>query len=98
MDVRRRSNVAFAGRENGPVLMLSQGFGCDQNMWRRVVPELGKQSRLLLFDHVGSGKSDLSAWSADRYPTLDGYADDVLQICHQLDLRRVCSSVTRSAP
>ncbi|MFC6016427.1 alpha/beta fold hydrolase [Plantactinospora solaniradicis] len=89
MDVRRRSNVAFAGRDNGPVLMLSHGFGCDQNMWRRVVPELGEQFRLLLFDHVGSGKSDLSAWNADRYASLDGYADDVLQICHQFDLRRV---------
>jgi sigma-B regulation protein RsbQ len=69
--------------------MLAHGFGCDQNMWRLVVPELQRQSRILLFDQVGTGRSDLSAWNPQRYGSLDGYADDVLQICHELDLREV---------
>jgi sigma-B regulation protein RsbQ len=69
--------------------MLAHGFGCDQNMWRLVVPDLRRQARILLFDQVGAGRSDLSAWNPQRYGSLDGYADDVLQICHELDLRDV---------
>jgi len=69
--------------------MLAHGFGCDQNMWRLVLPDLQRQSRVLLFDHVGAGRSDLSAWNPQRYGSLEGYADDVLRICHELDLRDV---------
>jgi sigma-B regulation protein RsbQ len=74
------NNVLLTGREDGPVVMLAHGFGCDQNMWRLVAPGLAQDFRLVLFDHVGSGRSDLSAWRPERYATLDGYADDVLRI------------------
>lgn len=84
-----RNNVAVTGREDGPVVMLAHGFGCDQNMWRLIVPGLATDFRVVLFDHVGSGRSDLSAWQPERYATLDGYADDVLRICHELELRDV---------
>jgi sigma-B regulation protein RsbQ len=86
VDIRVRNNVMFAGPPTGPVVMLAHGFGCDQNMWRHVVPALAVQHRVVLFDHVGSGRSDPSAWQADRYASLAGYADDVLQICRELDL------------
>ncbi|GIM82188.1 alpha/beta fold hydrolase [Winogradskya consettensis] len=89
MDVRVRSNITFTGRDDGPVVMLAHGFGCDQNMWRQITARLGEQSRVLLFDHVGAGRSDPSAWDPDRYATLDGYAQDVLEICRDLDLRDV---------
>jgi sigma-B regulation protein RsbQ len=89
MDVRVRSNITLTGRDHGPVVMLSHGFGCDQNMWRQVTAKLGEQSRLLLFDHVGAGRSDLTAWDPARYASLDGYARDVLEICRDLDLRDV---------
>jgi sigma-B regulation protein RsbQ len=89
MDVRARNNVTFTGREHGPVVMLAHGFGCDQNMWRHVTDPLGEQSRVLLFDQVGAGHSDLAAWDPDRYATLDGYARDVLEICRDLDLHDV---------
>ncbi|MET7644196.1 alpha/beta hydrolase [Streptomyces sp. NPDC005426] len=69
--------------------MLAHGFGCDQNMWRLVVPMLAEKFRLVLFDYVGSGRSDLSAWSEQRYSTLDGYALDVVEVCEELDLREV---------
>ncbi|BCY11467.1 hydrolase [Actinoplanes sp. L3-i22] len=69
--------------------MLAHGFGCDQNMWRQVTARLGEQSRLLLFDYVGAGRSDPAAWDPERYSTLDGYARDVLEICRDLDLRDV---------
>ncbi|GGT86933.1 hypothetical protein GCM10010272_34900 [Streptomyces lateritius] len=36
---------------------------------------------------MGAGRSDLSAFSEDRYASLDGYAQDVVQVCEALDLR-----------
>ena len=89
MDARSRNNVVVTGPEDGTVVMLSHGFGCDQNLWRLVVPALAERFRVVIFDHVGAGGSDLSAWSEERYASLAGYADDVLEICRELDLRRV---------
>ncbi|SDD49569.1 alpha/beta fold hydrolase [Streptomyces prasinopilosus] len=86
-DVRRRNNVTVTGRQDGPVLLLAHGFGCDQNLWRLLVPLLAEDFRLVLFDYVGSGGSDPSAWSERRYHALEGYAADVLDVCEELDLR-----------
>jgi sigma-B regulation protein RsbQ len=86
MDVRSRNQVRVSGRPGGPVVMLAHGFGCDQNLWRLVVPALEREFTVVLFDHVGAGRSDLSAWSEDRYSSMDGYVDDVLEICRDLDL------------
>lgn len=86
MDVRSRNHVRVSGRAGGPVVMLAHGFGCDQNMWRLVMPELERHFTVVLFDHVGAGNSDLSAWSRERYSTLDGYVDDLLELCRELAL------------
>ncbi|MFC9943916.1 alpha/beta fold hydrolase [Streptomyces pratensis] len=86
MDVLKRNQVSVSGRESGPVVMLAHGFGCDQSLWRLVAPELEKRFRVVLFDHVGAGRSDTAAWSPERYSTLDGYAQDVLEICRELGL------------
>jgi sigma-B regulation protein RsbQ len=83
------NHVVLTGPDDGPVVMLANGFGCDQNMWRLIAPALAADFRVVTFDHVGSGRSDLSAWRAERYATLDGYADDILRICAELDLRQV---------
>lgn len=86
MDVRSRNRVRVLGRAGGPVVMLAHGFGCDQNMWRLVVPTLEREFTLVLFDHVGAGRSDLGAWSKERYSSMAGYAEDVLDICRAVDL------------
>ncbi len=86
MDVLSRNRVRVSGRPGGPVVMLAHGFGCDQNLWRLVVPALEREFTVVLFDHVGAGRSDLSAWSRERYSSLDGYVEDVLEICGELDL------------
>src|SRR5450432_1175280 len=83
----RQEHVVLMGRADGPTVMLANGFGCDQNMWRLVAPGLAGDFRVVLFDHVGSGRSDLSAWQPERYASLDGYADDLLRICRELGLR-----------
>jgi len=88
MDVLVRNNVKVAGHGTQPML-FAHGFGCDQNMWRFVAPAFADDYKLVLFDYVGSGRSDLSAYDAERYATLDGYAQDVLDVLHALELRDV---------
>ncbi|HEX9985533.1 MAG TPA: alpha/beta hydrolase [Thermoanaerobaculia bacterium] len=87
-DIIARNNVNVTGKGTRP-LLFAHGFGCDQNMWRFIVPAFENDYRVILFDYVGAGKSDVSAWSARRYSSLDGYAQDVLDICHALDLQDV---------
>ncbi|MFZ3474269.1 alpha/beta fold hydrolase [Streptomyces sp. 4.24] len=87
MDIKRRNNVTVTGNPHGPTVVLAHGFGCDQNMWRLTVPALTDGYRVVMFDYVGSGRSDLSAFSEDRYGSLDGYARDVVEVCDALDLR-----------
>jgi sigma-B regulation protein RsbQ len=89
MDVLRRNNVTEHGLPSGPPMLFSHGFGCDQNMWRLVAPAFEEDHRVVLFDHVGAGSSDLTAYDRERYDSLEGYAEDVLEICEALDLTGV---------
>ncbi|GHD42501.1 alpha/beta fold hydrolase [Streptomyces galbus] len=86
MDIIRRNNVTVTGNPNGRTVVLAHGFGCDQNMWRLTVPALSDDYRVVLFDYVGSGRADASAFSEERYASLDGYAQDVVDVCEALDL------------
>ncbi|MFH9085551.1 alpha/beta fold hydrolase [Streptomyces sp. NPDC017673] len=87
MDIARRNNVAVTGNPQGFTVVLAHGFGCDQNMWRLTLPALVEDYRVVLFDYVGSGRSDLAAFSENRYGSLHGYARDVVEVCEALDLR-----------
>jgi sigma-B regulation protein RsbQ len=88
MSVVKRNNIKIAGKGQQPML-FAHGFGCDQHMWRFVAPAFAQEYRVILFDHVGAGQSDLSAYNRAKYSTLDGYAGDVLEICRELDLWNV---------
>ena len=88
MNVLKRNNVKVTGTGTQP-LLLAHGFGCDQNMWRFIAPAFENDYRVILFDYVGSGKSDLSAYDEARYSNLNGYAKDVVEIVRELDLRDV---------
>jgi sigma-B regulation protein RsbQ len=87
-DVITRNNVHVSGKGTQPMVFV-HGFGCDQNMWRFVTPAFEKDYRIVLFDYVGSGKSDWSAYSPDKYATLDGYVQDLLDVIETLDLRDI---------
>ena len=89
MDVLTRNNVRVTGQSEGQPMLFAHGFGCDQNMWRFVAPQFEDRFKVVLFDHVGAGGSDLSAFDRDRYSTLSGYAQDVLELCEALDLHDV---------
>jgi sigma-B regulation protein RsbQ len=83
-----RNNVRVFGKGTQP-LLFAHGFGCDQNMWRFVAPAFEEEYKIILFDYVGSGKSDIGAYKPERYGDLEGYAQDVLEICDALELRDV---------
>jgi sigma-B regulation protein RsbQ len=85
----RRNNVTVHGAADARPMLFAHGFGCDQNMWRDVWPAFADSHRIVLFDHVGAGGSDASAFDERRYATLDGYAADVLAICEELALEDV---------
>jgi sigma-B regulation protein RsbQ len=85
MSVIERNNVTVWGDGTTPMI-FAHGYGCDQNMWRLIAPAFAHTHRLVLFDHVGSGQSDPSAYDRVKYSSLEGYADDLLEICEELDL------------
>jgi sigma-B regulation protein RsbQ len=72
---------------SGQPMMFAHGFGCDQNMWRHVAPAFADEYRIVLFDQVGPGDSDHAAYSRAKYGSLRRYAEDVLEICRELELR-----------
>lgn len=89
MSALHRNNVVVHGAPEGRPMVFAHGFGCDQNMWRYVWPAFGDDHRIVLFDHVGAGQSDLSAYDPQRYGSLGGYAADVIEICDELGLEEI---------
>jgi sigma-B regulation protein RsbQ len=87
MSVLTRNNVTVNGTGNR-AMVFAHGFGCDQNMWRFVAPSFESEFTTVLYDHVGAGRSDLSAYSREKYSTLDGYADDLIEIGRALNLKQ----------
>jgi len=88
MDIIDRNNVIVSGTGD-EAMVFAHGFGCDSNMWRFVAPAFEDKYRVVLFDNVGAGKSDLKAYSFEKYATLDGYADDAVEIIDALSLKKV---------
>jgi len=86
--VIKRNNVKVKGNGKQPML-FAHGFGCDQNMWRLVSPSFERDYQVILFDHVGGGHSDLSAYEPEKYSRLEGYADDIVEIVRELKLTDV---------
>src|SRR6059058_2394154 len=87
-NIRTRNNVRVFGKDTQPML-FAHGFGCDQNMWRYVTQAFEEEFRIILFDYVGAGKSDLKSYNAERYSSLHGYAQDIIEICKALELEDV---------
>ncbi|MCW8109158.1 alpha/beta hydrolase [Alteromonas ponticola] len=82
MSVQRRNNVKVMGKGT-ETIVFAHGFGCDQNMWKYLVPSYEDRYKIVLFDLVGSGKSDLSAYDFDKYASLQGFANDLIEIIEE---------------
>jgi sigma-B regulation protein RsbQ len=89
LQAAHRNNVMISGVEDGPPMVFAHGFGCDQSMWRTVARRFEDTHRVVLFDHVGFGGSDPSAYAQRAYASLDDYATDVLALCADHDLQDV---------
>jgi sigma-B regulation protein RsbQ len=87
MNLLSRHNVCVSGRLDGPPMVFAHGFGCDQNMWRFVAPAFEDEFKVIVFDHAGSGGTDPSAYDVARHASLQGYADDVVDICRELEVQ-----------
>jgi sigma-B regulation protein RsbQ len=87
MSIWKRNNVIVRGGGER-AMVFAHGFGCDQNMWRFVTPSFEQDFKVVLFDHVGCGKSDLEAYDSAKYSDLSGYADDVVEMCRELNVVR----------
>lgn len=87
MSILARNHVNVKGRGEGPAMLFAHGYGCDQNMWRLVTPAFEEDHRIVLFDHVGAGHSDLAAFSPGKYASLEGYAADIVEIGRELGLK-----------
>jgi sigma-B regulation protein RsbQ len=85
MSILKRNNVTVRGHGTR-TMIFAHGFGCDQNMWRFVTPAFEEDYRVVLFDHVGCGQSALESYDSTRYSSLSGYAQDVVEICQELDV------------
>lgn len=94
-NVLARNNVKVLASD-GPVLLYANGFGCNQNMWNRVTPAFKSTHKQVLFDYVGSGQSDITAFDPDKYASLSGYAQDIFDICDALELTRGVTFVGHS--
>jgi sigma-B regulation protein RsbQ len=86
LSVLQRHNVRVTGRGERTIL-FAHGFGCDQNMWRSVAPAFEDGFKVVLFDQMGAGASDLSAYDVGKYASLAGYADDVVELAQALGIR-----------
>jgi sigma-B regulation protein RsbQ len=84
-----RNRVQVSGVPSGRPMVFAHGFGCNKAMWRFVAPDFEVDHRVVLFDHVGAGSSDLSAYDIEKYGSLRGYANDVVEICRELGLTDV---------
>jgi sigma-B regulation protein RsbQ len=89
MDALSRFNVTVSGPSDGQPMLFAHGFGCDQNMWRFLAPRFAGHYRVVLFDHAGAGGSHPDTYDVERHARLDGYADDVLEICSAMGLEDV---------
>lgn len=89
MSAVTRLNATVSGPAGAPPMVFAHGFGCDQNMWRHVAPAFVDDYRVVLFDFVGCGGSDPDAFDEETYSDLQGYADDVVSLIRELDLRDV---------
>ena len=88
LEILKRNNVKIFG-EGEQTILFAHGFGCDQNMWRFISPAFADNYRIVLFDYVGCGQSNIQAYHSSRYSNLNGYAQDILEICEALELRNV---------
>lgn len=85
-NILKRNNVTVTGKGD-TVMLFAHGFGCDQNAWKKIAPAFADDYKLIFFDYIGAGKSDISAYDKTKYSSIDGYVKDILEICDELKVK-----------
>src|SRR5699024_7713491 len=89
-DIQKRNNVTIKGNTHqSKTIIFAPGFGCDQTVWNDVTNLVENDFRIVLFDYVGMGQTDITAFDKNKYNHLSGYVQDVLDVCSSLQLRDV---------
>ncbi len=86
--LKERFNIKVSGKGTRPIMFI-HGLGCDQTIWKKVVPAFEDEYKVILFDHMGAGESNLSFYDPEKYSSLEGYASDIISIVNELDLSKV---------
>lgn len=84
--VQKKNNVTIINEKADQTIIFAHGFGTDQSAWKDVIPAFADKYRLVLYDNVGAGNADPAAFSPNKYDNLDSYAEDLLDICRELDI------------
>src|ERR1700743_1006842 len=84
--ILKRNNVNIIGN-GSQIILFAHGFGCDQNAWKFVTDAFTEDYKVVLFDYTGSGASDIQKYISSKYSTLEGYVQDVLDICEVLNIK-----------
>ena len=85
MNALKKNNVTITGLGTQP-LIFAHGFGTDQSAWRFIQNDFEDRFKLILYDNVAAGKSDDTVFSPNKYNNLYTYANDLLDICREIDL------------
>lgn len=85
--VIERNAVTVQGPEGAPVMVFAHGYGTNQSTWAGIAAHFTADYRVVLFDYVGSGASDLSAYDEQRYDSYDGYAADLIDVLDAVGAR-----------
>ncbi len=87
-NVQQRNNVKIIG-QGEQTIMLAHGFGCEQSMWQYIAPDLAEKYKIVMFDYVGAGGSDISAYNSKKYSTAHGYKQDIFDVIEELNLKNI---------
>lgn len=72
--------ITVFGPVGAPALVFGHGYGTDQTTWRHIADHFTHTHRVVLFDYVGSGNSEVSAYDPQKYDSLHGHASDLISV------------------
>lgn len=85
-DFKKNHNIDILGNGEKRLLFI-HGFASSQETWKWITPAFENDYTLVLVDLIGSGKSDKRAYDEQRYQSLMGYVDDLIEVCDALEMK-----------
>lgn len=86
--LKKRFHLRRVG-EGKKLLFFIHGFASNQKSWQWIEEDLKKDYQLLFMDLAGAGESDPQYYTPERYDSLNGYVEDVLEVLSAYELQEV---------